>query len=243
MANAAALAKGLQGEGWRLVSGGTDTHPMLVEVKREGREEGRRPTDRLGHEPGSLRRPRRPRPVAPVAAHERPRDQQVQGDGFGSKIEPGKYTMIAALLARKTGRPVRCFVSREESFLYVGNRPPNTLTLKAGARKDGTLTALQLTGLGTSGAYPDGSGASYLVTDRYSPMTMAPERTRDRRPGGSLRPPRARRRGARTPVAGRRAGGPGSSSRSCRGRSRGARGGSRARPSPARGRGTTSTAR
>ena len=86
--------------------------------------------------------------------------------------------MIAALLARKTGRPVRCFVSREESFLYVGNRPPNTLTLKAGARKDGTLTALQLTGLGTSGAYPDGSGASYLVTDRYSPMTMAPERTR-----------------------------------------------------------------
>ena len=38
VANAAALAKGLQGEGWRLVSGGTDTHPMLVEVKREVRK-------------------------------------------------------------------------------------------------------------------------------------------------------------------------------------------------------------
>jgi xanthine dehydrogenase YagR molybdenum-binding subunit len=99
------------------------------------------------------------------------------GGGFGSKIEPGKYTVIAALLARKTGRPVRCFVSREESFLCVGNRPPNTLTLKAGAKKDGTLTALQLTGLGTSGAYPDGSGAGYLVTDLYSCPNVRTEET------------------------------------------------------------------
>ncbi|MBS1111184.1 MAG: xanthine dehydrogenase, molybdenum binding subunit apoprotein [Anaeromyxobacteraceae bacterium] len=99
------------------------------------------------------------------------------GGGFGSKIEPGKYTMIAALLARKTGRPVRCFVSREESFLCVGNRPPNTLTLRAGAKKDGTLTALQLTGLGTSGAYPEGSGAGYLVTDLYSCPNVRTEET------------------------------------------------------------------
>src|SRR5512143_3612301 len=34
------------------------------------------------------------------------------GGGFGSKIEPSKHTVIAALLARRTGRPVRCFVSR-----------------------------------------------------------------------------------------------------------------------------------
>jgi CO/xanthine dehydrogenase Mo-binding subunit len=99
------------------------------------------------------------------------------GGGFGSKIEPGKYTMIAALLARKTGRPVRCFVTRAESFLCVGNRPPNTLTLKAGVKKDGTLTALQLTGVGTSGAYPDGSGAGYLVTDLYSCPNVRTEET------------------------------------------------------------------
>jgi len=99
------------------------------------------------------------------------------GGGFGSKLEPGKYTVIAALLARKTGRPVRCFLSREESFLCVGNRPPNTLTLKAGAKKDGTLLALQLTGLGTSGAYPDGSGAGYLVTDLYSCPNVRTEET------------------------------------------------------------------
>ncbi len=99
------------------------------------------------------------------------------GGGFGSKIEPGKYTVIAALLARTTGRPVRCFLSREESFLCVGNRPPNTLTLKAGAKRDGTLVALQLTGLGTSGAYPDGSSAGYLVTDLYACPNVRTEET------------------------------------------------------------------
>jgi glycine hydroxymethyltransferase len=36
VANAAALATGLQGEGWRLVSGGTDNHLMLVDVFAKG---------------------------------------------------------------------------------------------------------------------------------------------------------------------------------------------------------------
>src|SRR5512139_1378185 len=36
VANAAALAQALQGEGWRLVSGGTDTHLMLVDVFAKG---------------------------------------------------------------------------------------------------------------------------------------------------------------------------------------------------------------
>jgi glycine hydroxymethyltransferase len=36
VANAAALAKGLQGEGWRLVSGGTDNHLVLVDVFAKG---------------------------------------------------------------------------------------------------------------------------------------------------------------------------------------------------------------
>ncbi|MGE5346591.1 MAG: serine hydroxymethyltransferase, partial [Acidithiobacillales bacterium] len=36
VANAAALAKGLLGEGWRLVSGGTDNHLMLVDVFAKG---------------------------------------------------------------------------------------------------------------------------------------------------------------------------------------------------------------
>jgi len=99
------------------------------------------------------------------------------GGGFGSKLEPGKYTLAAALLARQTGRPVKLFLSREESFLCVGNRPPNVLTLKAGATKDGTLTALQLTGIGTGGAYPEGSSAGYLVSDLYACPNVKIEET------------------------------------------------------------------
>ena len=89
------------------------------------------------------------------------------GGGFGSKLEPGKYTLAAALLSRQTGRPVKLFLSREENFLCVGNRPPNVLKMKVGAKKDGTLTALQLTGVGTGGAYPEGSDAGYLASDLY----------------------------------------------------------------------------
>ncbi|MFN2356043.1 MAG: xanthine dehydrogenase family protein molybdopterin-binding subunit, partial [Desulfopila sp.] len=50
------------------------------------------------------------------------------GGGFGSKLTPGKYTVLCALLARKTARPVKLFLTREETYLCVGNRPPNTST-------------------------------------------------------------------------------------------------------------------
>jgi len=92
------------------------------------------------------------------------------GGGFGSKLQPGKYTVIAALLARMTGRPVRLFLSREETFLAVGNRPANTMTLKAGVKKDGTLTALDFTCIGSGGAYPFGGAlvVDWLIRDLYA---------------------------------------------------------------------------
>ena len=91
------------------------------------------------------------------------------GGGFGSKLQPDKSTIIAALLARKTARPVKMFLSREETFLAVGNRPPATMKLKAGVKKDGTLTALEFSGIGASGAYPAGGAAilDWLVRDLY----------------------------------------------------------------------------
>ncbi len=70
------------------------------------------------------------------------------GGGFGSKLQAGKYTVVAALLARTTGRPVKLFLSREETFLSCGNRPPSNMRLKAGIKKDGTLTALQFSVIG-----------------------------------------------------------------------------------------------
>jgi len=92
------------------------------------------------------------------------------GGGFGSKLRAGKYTILAALLARETGRPVKLFLTREETFLAAGNRPPSTMHLKAGAKKDGTLTALEFEGLGTGGAYPAGGTGllDWLVRDLYT---------------------------------------------------------------------------
>ena len=89
------------------------------------------------------------------------------GGGFGSKLILGKYTVIAALMARKTARPVKLFLTREEAFRAAGNRPAHIMKLKAGVKKDGTLTALELTGLGEVGAYPAGSSVGYQVGDLY----------------------------------------------------------------------------
>ena len=91
------------------------------------------------------------------------------GGGFGGKLQPGKYTIIAALLAKRTAQPVKLFLTREETYLCVGNRPPSNMKLKAGVKKDGTLTALEFTCLGTGGAYPAGgtSLVDWQVRDLY----------------------------------------------------------------------------
>lgn len=89
------------------------------------------------------------------------------GGGFGSKLELGKYTVIAALFARKTARPVKLFLTREESYLCVGNRPSTTIVMKAGATKDGQLTALQLTNVAAAGAYPGGTWVGSQAADLY----------------------------------------------------------------------------
>jgi xanthine dehydrogenase YagR molybdenum-binding subunit len=89
------------------------------------------------------------------------------GGGFGSKLELGKHTVIAALLARKASRPVKLVLTREESMLCVGNRPNAKMTLKAGVKKDGTLTALQLTNVYTPGAYSSMASVGFLVQELY----------------------------------------------------------------------------
>lgn len=91
------------------------------------------------------------------------------GGGFGSKLETSKYSIVAAVLARKTARPVKLFHSREQTFLAMGNRPASTMTLKVGATREGRLTAIEFTGLGASGAYPAGGTSllDWLAKDMY----------------------------------------------------------------------------
>ncbi len=93
---------------------------------------------------------------------------QYSGGGFGSKLWLNKHTVIAALLARQTGRPVKIAFDREEEAMTMGNRPSNVMTVKAGCKRDGTLTALYLKSVGGVGAYPAGAGCGTPLREIYA---------------------------------------------------------------------------
>jgi xanthine dehydrogenase YagR molybdenum-binding subunit len=93
--------------------------------------------------------------------------KKYMGGGFGSKLAAGKYTVMAALLAKRIGRPVKIVLDRRELNLAVGNRPDSVQTLKLGAKKDGTLTAMQLRSYGASGAYPSSARLSWPFRQIY----------------------------------------------------------------------------
>jgi xanthine dehydrogenase YagR molybdenum-binding subunit len=64
------------------------------------------------------------------------------GGGFGAKNGAQKVTYVAAALARKLGRPVRCVLDREGEQLDSGNRPATIQRVTLGAKRDGTLTSI-----------------------------------------------------------------------------------------------------
>lgn len=79
------------------------------------------------------------------------------GGGFGGKQEMFVEDVLA-LAALKTGRPVKWELTREEQFIATSTRHPMRATVKAGADKDGKLTALQLDVLSNTGAYGNHAG-------------------------------------------------------------------------------------
>jgi len=87
------------------------------------------------------------------------------GGGFGAKNSPGDYTFIAIALAGQTGAAVRCALTRREENLASGNRNSTIQRLVAGARSDGTLTAL-------SGEYINAIGWDGFSGPTYGPMEM-----------------------------------------------------------------------
>jgi xanthine dehydrogenase YagR molybdenum-binding subunit len=93
--------------------------------------------------------------------------KKYMGGGFGCKLAPGKYTVMAAILARKIGRPVKIALDRKEMNLAVGNRPNSVQKLKAGAKKDGTLTALSHHAYGTVGSHTYSAGCSWPLRTVY----------------------------------------------------------------------------
>jgi CO/xanthine dehydrogenase Mo-binding subunit/aerobic-type carbon monoxide dehydrogenase small subunit (CoxS/CutS family) len=74
------------------------------------------------------------------------------GGGFGAKQQMVTED-LCALAALRTGRPVQWEHTREEQFHGSTTRHPMTVRVKAGARRDGTLTALELRVVSNTGAY------------------------------------------------------------------------------------------
>ena len=98
--------------------------------------------------------------------------KKYMGGAFGSKLSAGKYTVMAALLARRIGRPVKIILDRREQNLAVGNRPDSVQRLTAGAKKDGTLTFLTHDATGAGGAYPSSAGCSWPARTMYRCANM-----------------------------------------------------------------------
>jgi CO/xanthine dehydrogenase Mo-binding subunit len=73
------------------------------------------------------------------------------GGGFGTKENLQRYEPLAALLARRTGRPVKYWFSREEELLCGWTRYACDFRIKVGARADGALTALYIRNVANQG--------------------------------------------------------------------------------------------
>jgi xanthine dehydrogenase YagR molybdenum-binding subunit len=76
---------------------------------------------------------------------------QHMGGGFGAKLGPGAYSVIAANLARAAGAPVQVMLSRKDEHLSVGNRPDSRQRMKLGASADGSFRALECVTWGSGG--------------------------------------------------------------------------------------------
>jgi CO/xanthine dehydrogenase Mo-binding subunit len=91
------------------------------------------------------------------------------GGGFGAKIttylEP-----VAAVLSKKSGRPVKVVMSRKEVFEGTGPASATKLRTKIGATKDGKITAAELWMAFDAGAFPGSpvGGGTLCATGAYN---------------------------------------------------------------------------
>ena len=80
--------------------------------------------------------------------------QAETGGGFGGKEEyPSIVAIHAALLARKTGKPVRMIYDRHEDLAATTKRHPAIVTHRTGLKADGTLVAQDIEVVMDGGAY------------------------------------------------------------------------------------------
>ena len=80
------------------------------------------------------------------------------GGAFGGKIDLFPYEFCAGFLSRKTGKPIRFELEREEVFTCTRQRHPTIIHIKTGVKKDGTILAQKIKFIADNGAYR-GSGS------------------------------------------------------------------------------------
>lgn len=75
------------------------------------------------------------------------------GGGFGSRMDTHPMHVAAALLARKTERPVQIILTREEEISTTRRRAPMSVHVKTGVKKDGAIMVQEIKAMADSGAY------------------------------------------------------------------------------------------
>jgi CO/xanthine dehydrogenase Mo-binding subunit len=80
------------------------------------------------------------------------------GGGFGNKNQVHDFDLMAAMLAKKAGAPVKLEFTRKEDYVAVHGRWPTKQYYKVGVKRDGTLTAIQFRGYSGMGPYRKSSG-------------------------------------------------------------------------------------
>jgi len=77
------------------------------------------------------------------------------GGGFGSKLVMSPIEPIAAILSRRSGRPVKIVNSREEEFTVSRTDYPYRIYSKMGIKKDGKIVGISSMIVVDNGAYND----------------------------------------------------------------------------------------
>jgi 4-hydroxybenzoyl-CoA reductase alpha subunit len=76
------------------------------------------------------------------------------GGGFGGKSDGmAALDFCAALLSRKSGKPVKIVYSRDEEFAAGRRKHPAVITMKTGVKRDGQIVARQCKAILDGGAY------------------------------------------------------------------------------------------
>ncbi|MCP4423857.1 MAG: xanthine dehydrogenase family protein molybdopterin-binding subunit [Chloroflexi bacterium] len=89
--------------------------------------------------------------------------QTAIGGAFGRGLDIYPYEPIAALMARKTGHPVRLSFSRHEEFIAAPVRQPVEATVRAGVKGNGRLTFRDVSADLDVGAYISWGAVTPLV--------------------------------------------------------------------------------